>query len=293
VYALELDEYLFLYIHGKYIQLTLSSVPDVKPTMSSPAKRRKKNDFQPSAQPVRSLDYFFNKLKSDLPLKTVGDTGSQETPSGARSQPVEDDTSTDKALTDEQLARKLQDEWNNEDSAVKGDSPDGEAVISASHGNSESKERNITSAVPTIKEVAVTGEPESSVKEAAKPETLSLQSVAAVQETVVASIPFDENPLTFDPSKYLPDLVKLWAADGGETSYSLLIRCFILVNSTQSRIKIVDTLVNLLRTMIEGDPDSLLPAVSSSLQLLTGNLLKTDRFGSRRTQYLRHTYHLN
>ncbi|KAK5240405.1 hypothetical protein LTR16_010679, partial [Cryomyces antarcticus] len=30
---------------------------------------------------------------------------------------------------------------------------------------------------------------------------------------------------------------------------------------TQSRIKIVDTLVNLLRVIIEGDPDSLLPAV--------------------------------
>lgn len=35
----------------------------------------------------------------------------------------------------------------------------------------------------------------------------------------------------------------------------------MLVNSTQSRIKIVDTLVNLLRTIIEGDPDSLLPTV--------------------------------
>jgi DNA ligase-1 len=40
-----------------------------------------------------------------------------------------------------------------------------------------------------------------------------------------------------------------------------LTRCFILINSTTSRIKIVDTLVNLLRTIIEGDPSSLLPAV--------------------------------
>ena len=35
----------------------------------------------------------------------------------------------------------------------------------------------------------------------------------------------------------------------------------MLVNSTQSRIKIVDTLVNLLRVIIEADPKSLLPTV--------------------------------
>lgn len=67
--------------------------------------------------------------------------------------------------------------------------------------------------------------------------------------------------MTFDPSRYLPDLKNCWAAHSGEASYSLLTRCFILVNSTQSRIKIVDTLVNFLRTIIEGDPESLLPAV--------------------------------
>jgi DNA ligase-1 len=57
-------------------------------------------------------------------------------------------------------------------------------------------------------------------------------------------------------------LKKQWAQqEGGHITYALLTQGFILINSTQSRIKIVDTLVNLLRTIIEGDPESLLPAV--------------------------------
>ncbi|KAK8034265.1 DNA ligase I [Apiospora rasikravindrae] len=48
---------------------------------------------------------------------------------------------------------------------------------------------------------------------------------------------------------------------GGDASYALLTRCFILINGTTSRIKIVDTLVNCLRVIIEADPSSLLPAV--------------------------------
>jgi DNA ligase-1 len=67
--------------------------------------------------------------------------------------------------------------------------------------------------------------------------------------------------LTFDPAKYIPQLQESWASEGGAASYSLLTRCFVLVNSTQSRIKIVDTLVNCIRLLIEADPSSLLPAV--------------------------------
>ncbi|EDU49163.1 DNA ligase 1 [Pyrenophora tritici-repentis Pt-1C-BFP] len=91
--------------------------------------------------------------------------------------------------------------------------------------------------------------------------TLSLQSTASEEDTITANIPFDQSPLEFDPQDYIPDLQKHWVADGGHATYALLTRCFILVNSTTSRIKIVDTLVNLLRTIIESDPGSLLPAV--------------------------------
>ncbi len=74
-------------------------------------------------------------------------------------------------------------------------------------------------------------------------------------------MPFDESPLTFNLAKYVTELQGHWAAEGGDASYAILTRCFVLVNSTQSRIKIVDTLVNLLRVIIEADPNSLLPTV--------------------------------
>jgi len=95
--------------------------------------------------------------------------------------------------------------------------------------------------------------------------TLTLQSVGSAEETLSSNIPFDESPLTFNPSKYVADLQVHWAAEGGDASYALLTRCFVLVNGTQSRIKIVDTLVNLLRVLIESDPGSLLPTVCTHL----------------------------
>ena len=85
----------------------------------------------------------------------------------------------------------------------------------------------------------------------------------ASTDMVSETIPFDESPLVFDPSKYIPQLKESWANDGGDASYALLTRCFVLVNGTQSRIKIVDALVNCIRLLIEADPESLLPMVRS------------------------------
>ncbi len=97
-------------------------------------------------------------------------------------------------------------------------------------------------------------------KEQAK-NTLSLQSVTTAEDLVSESLPLDESPLAFEPARYIPQLQDRWSAEDGNASYALLIRCFVLVNGTQSRIKIVDTLVNCLRILIEADPSSLLPAV--------------------------------
>lgn len=94
-----------------------------------------------------------------------------------------------------------------------------------------------------------------------KKNTLSLQSATADDDTTTYDIPFDQSPLTFDPQKHIPELKKQWATDNGHATYALLTHCFVMVNSTASRIKIVDTLVNTLRVIIEGDPQSLLPAV--------------------------------
>ncbi|KOS17936.1 DNA ligase 3 [Escovopsis weberi] len=81
------------------------------------------------------------------------------------------------------------------------------------------------------------------------------------EDVVTGMIPLDEPPLTFDPSKYVAQLRENWASESGDASYALLVRCFVLVSATTSRIKIVDTLVNCLRVLIESDPSSLLPAV--------------------------------
>ena len=237
--------------------------------MSTPNKRRKKNDYNPSPQAAKSLDYFFGKQrrkeeeKSDDPL--------QNAPTEDEAKGRFDGEADIEQLTDEQLARKLQAEWDAEDRGrdlpqTNGSKRD-EATSQAQSDNESSHETRDAVAKGNTAET-LTAKPDESepkpVKNAlsalGKVSTLSLQSATAEEDTTSHNIPFDESPLTFDPQKYTPALKPLWASEGGAT-YALLTHCFVLVNSTQSRIKIVDTLVNLIRTIIEGDPDSLLPAV--------------------------------
>jgi DNA ligase-1 len=229
-------------------------------TMTSPAKRRKKNDG--SGQPVRSLDYFFAKQTAKATPK--------DAPTNAAAivdeAPTDEDTAN---LTDEQLARKLQEQWDKEDQERRQpeqtkqpassnepyEEPEKPATNSAAKDeNADVGRSKLPDAVPNVEEVPKA----TPVKQK---NTLSLQSTASEEDTITANIPFDQSPLEFDPQKYIQELQKHWVTDGGHATYALLTRCFILVNSTTSRIKIVDTLVNLIRTIIESDPSSLLPAV--------------------------------
>lgn len=239
--------------------------------MSTPSKRRKKNDYQSSPQAVRSLDFFFGKQKKESDLTT------QDVAVSAPTDKKETKDATNPrlnggVLSDEELARKLQEEWNKQDEG-SGNPQNGEHVEKslcvqspAECGSFEAEGSSChNEEAPSINgggasSSTTEGQPDAKAAQSGK-STLSLQSVAVAEDKVTATLPFDESPLTFDPSRYLPELKKLWATEGGDASYSLLTRCFVLVNSTQSRIKIVDTLVNLLRTIIEGDPDSLLPTV--------------------------------
>ena len=240
--------------------------------MSTPSKRRKKNDYQSSPQTVRSLDFFFGKQKRESDLKTQGvaisaPTDNEDETKDAPSLPLNGSN-----LSDEELARKLQAEWNKKEETCEnhrdgGHGPKSAGVHSPVEGgpskadsSSHSKEEAPSMNGGGASNYFTGGQSDRKSVQSGK-NTLSLQSIAVAEDSVTATVPFDESPLTFDPSKYLPELKKLWAAEGGDASYSLLTRCFILVNSTQSRIKIVDTLVNLLRTIIQGDPDSLLPTV--------------------------------
>ncbi|PVH92962.1 ATP-dependent DNA ligase [Periconia macrospinosa] len=223
--------------------------------MGSPAKRRKKNDG--SSQPVRNLNYFFAKQRDTAkPNAEEPQKGPGTTQDGLEER-------GDSTLTDEELARKLQAEWDAEDrnalsAPTNTKEPYDEATKSSSNGATNDGQTN--NVVDRI-------EPQKPPIEPPKPpqpkqkNTLSLQSTAAEEDIVSSNIPFDQSPLEFEPAKYIPDLQKYWASEGGHATYALLTRCFILINSTTSRIKIVDTLVNLLRTIIEGDPESLLPAV--------------------------------
>ncbi|PKK45106.1 hypothetical protein CI102_9443 [Trichoderma harzianum] len=217
--------------------------------MSSPAKKRKLNSGkkQPAAQ-SKGLEYFFSKQKQTDTLNTsAGEDGAP--------------SSSSAILSDEELARKLQAEWNQEvTNEVHTPSGDQNATLKDKDVGSvaETAEDDSTPASASHSEISP---PDTTPKKQDAKKTLSLQSAGMADDTVTISIPLDESPLTFDPSKYVKELQEYWAPENGDASYALLTRCFVLVSATTSRIKIVDTLVNCLRILIEGDPSSLLPAV--------------------------------
>ena len=247
--------------------------------MSTP-KRRKTNGYKSSPQAVGSLDFFFSKGKNG-DASNKPDTGSSVEALVAPASSNEGPSAKNHHLTDEELARKLQSEWDQQDrvrsqSSAQGTQKDN---VEAESGDNANRATEVEQAASTDlgvlsdkdvnvadKETVILG---SQAQIGRKTDTLALQSTASAEDAVSSTVPFDENPLTFDPTKYLPGLKAHWAGQGGEASYGLLTRCFILVNSTQSRIKIVDTLVNFLRTLIEGDPESLLPAVGHLLSIQT------------------------
>jgi len=237
--------------------------------MGTPVKRRKLNDSsKASPTPVRNLDFFFGKQNNNAPSQLAADKDDHE----------------DIPLTDEQLARKLQTQWDQEDAGIMMNSqasasntvlaPEPDAALEQITGsvaaveNSKESIRTVTTNNANMDDTPMVLQGEASTQtaislpvESKGRNTLSLQSGASIEDTITSNIPFDQSPLVFEPSKYVADLQNHWAAEGGNASYALLTRCFVLVNSTQSRIKIVDTLVNLLRVLIEGDPSSLLPTV--------------------------------
>lgn len=239
--------------------------------MSTPSKRRKTNKHQSSPNVVGSLDFFFTKQKGEEASKKADPpTRSPDFPNGLLGSQEGDRNDVKlQALTDEEYARKLQAEWEEQDRIVGppiANSIEEPEDVQAKQDDHSIQKANNTSndqtSSPQQQYIAPNHAPiPPQANGAQKKDFLSLQSAASAEDAISSTVPFDENPLTFDPSKYIPDLKKRWATEGSSASYGLLTRCFVLVNSTQSRIKIVDTLVNFLRTIIEGDPESLLPTV--------------------------------
>lgn len=223
--------------------------------MESPAKRRKKNDSKPASVPNRSLDFFFRKQSNqqDEPSTGMWPNGGAKEDQSAKFET--DQSASEQHLTDEELARKLQEEWAREEGQDVGAQNGSNAREDKGHKAEEDVKGFVDAALDDT-----LSEPRSTPN-GSKKGVLGLQSTASDEDTITLTVPFDQSPLSFDPLQYVSDLRRHWAADGGHASYALLTRCFVLVNSTQSRIKIVDTLVNCLRVLIETDPDSLLPAV--------------------------------
>ncbi|KAL9058236.1 MAG: hypothetical protein Q9162_001835 [Coniocarpon cinnabarinum] len=218
--------------------------------MSSPAKRRKIDKDTSLSKPSRSLDFFFGSKNAASTQSAVQQ----------REAPVTNEEGQD--LTDEQLARKLQQEWDREDGA--GSAPKHDSLSNNHSLESQSSEQNETYRGEECWEAEANpkdqpAQPLSSTS--AFSNTLSLQSASATEDTITSTVNFDQSPLTFNPGEYIPKLKEQWTQEGGRATYALLTHCFVLVTQTQSRIRIVDNLVNLLRTIIEADPASLLPAV--------------------------------
>ncbi|KAJ5601642.1 hypothetical protein N7510_011176 [Penicillium lagena] len=193
--------------------------------MPSPAKKRKRDAADSS--PQKSIASFFK-----------GQAAQQ-----TRAEPV-----TDQAVSDEALARKLQAEWDQEERVSSVAEP-AAAVPTERWTDTAPAEPPIAADVPTVAPVTP------------KKHTLSLQSSTGTEDTISLSVPLDQSPQSFDAAKYAKELRSHWTSEGGDASYALLTRAFVLANATTSRIKIVDTLVNFIRILIEGDPSSLLPAV--------------------------------
>jgi DNA ligase-1 len=198
--------------------------------MSSPAKKRKREAPESTPQRFRSIASFFQGQANNQAEKT------QRTVDSATENAAEE------TLSDEAFARKLQAEFDKEDNAptVEPEVPD-DRPIQEPYASTET-DRGPPSKVP-------------------KTNTISLQSSVGTEDTISLSLPFDQSPLTFDSTKCAAELQVHWATEGGNASYALLTRAFVLANATTSRIRIVDTLVNFLRVLIEGDPSSVLPAV--------------------------------
>ncbi|EGX96632.1 DNA ligase I, putative [Cordyceps militaris CM01] len=211
--------------------------------MSSPAKKRKLNNAAKNEKPPpKGLEYFFSKQKQNGGSSSAA-LGSCQT------------EKADAALTDEELARKLQAEWDKEATQVNLQEPADVGEPAVAELTRKDEPGDSTEPHPDVHEqpapVAILG----------GKKTLALQSAGMDEDVITITLPLDEPPLTFEPSKYVERLKEHWSKDGGNASYALLTRCFVLVSGTASRIKIVDTLVNCLRLLIEGDPGSLLPAV--------------------------------
>lgn len=192
-----------------------------------PAKRRKNETNSPIIKSPRGVEYYFKKAKDNDNVNEESET----------------------SLTDEQLARKLQDEYDKQEEQDR--NLIGEPITSAGDDGAQFFANN--------EEVSPGEDPIEAKKEESSVLPAELGNKTSSATTAVeVEIPFDKDPFLFDPEAFA-DVANHWP--DGKAPYLVLGHTFVLVNSTRSRIKIVDYLANMLRLLIVLDPKSLLPAV--------------------------------
>ncbi|EMT68599.1 DNA ligase 3 [Fusarium odoratissimum] len=143
--------------------------------MPSPTKKRKLNNGTKSSTPARGLEYFFSKQKQN-------DTDSNE-----------------------ELARKLQAEWDQEVANTPQNTLQAQTLeLPSKHNESVSRDESPSPAGPKPKPPVTlpTALNKPGTLTSTKP-TLSLQAAGMAEDTTTTSIPLDESPLTFDPSEVL------------------------------------------------------------------------------------------
>ena len=215
--------------------------------MASPIRKRKRNEPRPApAAPssTRSIESFFKGQAAKRIEKKAEEKSHQAI------DPASEDSS--QILSDEALARKLQAEWDQEDR-------DGARTQTSENDHPPTEHSTTTPSIPKDNRDANIQPATQSPKKYSS--TLSLQSSSDTHDTSSLDISFDQSPLSFNPAEHAEELEKSGAIERHDAPYALLTRAFVLANNTTSRIKIIDTLVNFLRILIERDPSSLLPAV--------------------------------
>jgi DNA ligase 1 len=207
----------------------------------SPSKKRKTD----STPVKRGVDYFFKKQVEK----------SQQPPSPEQPALFVDSHREDQRRKqeeeDERLARQLQDMEGRMEVARRL-TKDYEAADKESNGGKEE---------PTVQEERSLPEPkETDIDSKVLPKTklASDNSASMTPLEDIYAIPLDKDPLQFNPATDA-SCAQSWSP--GKTPYAFLTHSFILINSTRSRLKIVDYLVNTLRVVIHHDPQSLLPLV--------------------------------
>jgi DNA ligase-1 len=218
------------------------------PDTPSPSKRRKIN----STPVKRGVDFFFKKqveknqqLSSPERSALFVDGDAED---GRRKQEEEDERLARKLqhmegpmeFGDEEFARRLAKNYESAEMQLNGGNEDPTMLENGDPSPPAMNQTDIGSEL--LRKINTTVE--------------TPAPVANLEE--IYSIPLDKDLLQFNP-RTDASCASTWSP--GKTPYAFLTHAFILINSTRSRLKITDYLVNALRVVTYHDPTSLLPLV--------------------------------